>query len=213
MNVYLLIAVGSAALAVGAGIWDGYRLRTNARYSPLVLWITAGGPVVSLVLFLLVGGLGLKLPVTLGLLALGTTIGVLVAQRARLSVVVPCEDEPGGDPAEPCADEADATAGPKGGGPKGGRSKEPQVRLVGASWMPVPAAFAVAALQVAVALELVTWEILALAALEAAAAFGVASAAVLVRRRSRFGRGLDGSDREAVEASSGTSGEAAAAQG
>jgi lysylphosphatidylglycerol synthetase-like protein (DUF2156 family) len=207
MNLYLLVAIAAAALAVAAGIWDGYRLRRKARYSPLVLAISAGGPVISLLLFLLVGGLELKLSMTFGLLATGAALGALVAGLARISVVVPCEDEDLDKALEPCSEDAETEDGQADGQPK-----VPQLRLVGASWMPVPAALAVAALQVASALEALTWEVLALAALEAAAAFGVASAAVLVRRRSRFERGTDGPD-EAVEASSGAPGEAAAAQG
>jgi hypothetical protein len=211
MNIYLLVAVGSAVLAVAAGIWDGYRLRTNARFSSLVIAITAGGPVVSLLLFLLVGGVSLKLPVTLGLLAVGASVGVLVAQRAKLSVVVPCTDGAGEEPVEPCDETTDARA--EAGADKAVGPRETQVRLVGASWMPLPAAFAVAALQVASALESVTGEILALAALEAAVAFGVVSAVVLVRRRSGYWQGISGSDGEVVESAADASGEAAAAQG
>jgi hypothetical protein len=213
MNFYLLIAVGSAALAVAAGIWDGYRLRTNARYSPLVLGISAGGPVISLVLFLLVGGLSLKLPVTVGLLAVGAFVGILVAQRAKLSIVAPREDKSGEDGSEPCAETADAAADATDGEDEEAQPRVPQVRLVGASWMPVPAALAVAALQVSSALGSVTWEILALAALEAAVAFGVASAAVLIRRRSRFGQMLDGIEEEAVERAAGATGGVVSAQG
>jgi hypothetical protein len=63
-----------------------------------------------------------------------------------------------------------------------------QIRMVGASWLPLPAALAVAAVQVSGAAGLFAGQILSLAALEAAVAFGVASAAGLVYRRSTFGR-------------------------
>jgi hypothetical protein len=184
--IYVILAIGSAALAVAAGIWDGYRLRHEARYSPLVMGITAGGPVISLLLFLMVGGLELKLPITLGLLAVGAATGAWIARLSRLTTVVPCEDEEPGDAAEPCL-EGDV-AGAEPADKPAAAPRLPQVRLVGASWLPLPAAFAVAALQVATAFESAAWEVLALAALEAAVAFGVASAVVLIRRRSNFGR-------------------------
>jgi len=63
-----------------------------------------------------------------------------------------------------------------------------QVRLVGASWLPLPAALCVAALQVSAAAGSLTAEVLSLAALEAAVVFGVASAVVISWRRSALGR-------------------------
>ena len=184
MNLYIVVAIGAAALAVAAGFWDGYRLRKEARYSPLVMTISAAGPVISLVLFVMVGGLELKVAVTVGLLALGAVTGAVVALLSRLYVVDDCRDEENHElGAEEAKVEAEAeTAGLKV--PAG--SEIPPIRLVGASWLPLPAAFAVAVLQIASAVESVVWEALALAALEAAVAFGVVSALVLIRRRSRF---------------------------
>lgn len=87
MNVYQAIAVISAALAVVAGAWDAFRLRRNHRYSAVGLAIAAGGPIVSLIVYLLVTNLALKQIVTIGLLALGVVAGVFVARRAALSEV------------------------------------------------------------------------------------------------------------------------------
>ena len=60
--------------------------------------------------------------------------------------------------------------------------------MIGASWLPLPAALSVGALQISGAAGLFAGQILSLAALEAAVAFGVASAVMLVYRRSTFGR-------------------------
>ena len=68
-----------------------------------------------------------------------------------------------------------------------------QIRMVGASWLPLPAALAVAALQVSGAAGMLAGQIFSLAALEAAVAFGVSSAVVLVYRRSTFGKSGQGS--------------------
>ena len=87
MNVYQLIAVVSAGLAVAAGAWDAHRLRRNHRYSAAGLAISAGGPALSLIIYLLVTNLALKQIVTIGLLAAGGAAGVFVAGRATLSEV------------------------------------------------------------------------------------------------------------------------------
>ena len=87
MNIYQAIAVASAALAVAAGAWDAYRLRRNHQYSGVGLAISAGGPVVSLAVYLLVTNLALKQIVTLALFALGAAVGLYVARRATLSEV------------------------------------------------------------------------------------------------------------------------------
>lgn len=60
--------------------------------------------------------------------------------------------------------------------------------MVGASWLPLPAALSVAALQFSGAIGSLAGQVFSLAALEAAVAFGVASAAMLVYRRSTFGQ-------------------------
>jgi hypothetical protein len=62
-----------------------------------------------------------------------------------------------------------------------------QIRMVGASWLPLPAALSVAALQISGAAGSLADQILSLAALEAAVAFGVVSAVTLIYRRSTFG--------------------------
>lgn len=184
MNVYIVVAIAAAALAVGAGFWDGFRLRREARYSPLVLAISAAGPVVSLVLFVIVGGLELKPAITVGLLVTGAVIGGAIALVARLYVVEECEDD---ETRELAAEEARVDAEAKETGQTlPADLKPPPVKLVGASWLPLPAALAVAVLQVASALESVLWEALSLAALEAAVAFGVVSTVILIRRRSRL---------------------------
>ncbi|MGA2513465.1 MAG: hypothetical protein ABSG37_07585 [Candidatus Limnocylindrales bacterium] len=153
MNIYQAIALVSAALAVAAGSWDAYRLRHEQRYSRPVMVITAGGPILSLWLYLTVTGLSLKQPVSIALFAVGAIAGAFVANRAKLSEV----------------------------GSSG------QVRIVGASWLALPAALAVAALQGSGALGSLAGQVLSLAALEAAVAFGVASAGMLVYRRSTVG--------------------------
>jgi hypothetical protein len=158
MNIYQAIALISAALAVAAGGWDAYRLRREQRYSIVVMAITAGGPILSLWLYLVVTGLSLKQVVSLILFVAGGAAGLYAANRARLSEV-----EAGG-----------------------------QIRMVGASWLPLPAALSVAAVQVSGAAGLFAGQILSLAALEASVAFGVASAVLLVYRRSTFGRPAQG---------------------
>ncbi|MGD0121033.1 MAG: hypothetical protein ABSC46_00540 [Candidatus Limnocylindrales bacterium] len=65
--------------------------------------------------------------------------------------------------------------------------------MVGASWLPLPAALAVAALQISGAVGILAGQVFSLAALEAAVAFGVFTAAVLVYRRSNFGKAGQGS--------------------
>jgi hypothetical protein len=154
MNIYQAIALISAALAVAAGAWDAYRLRREQRYSVVVMAISAGGPILSLWLYLVVTGLSLKQVVSLALFVGGAAAGAYAANRAKLSEV-----EAGG-----------------------------QIRMVGASWLPLPAALSVAAVQISGAVGLFAGQILSLAALEAAVAFGVASAVMLVYRRSTFGR-------------------------
>lgn len=154
MNIYQAIALVSAALAVAAGFWDAYRLRREHRYSGVVLAITAGGPILSLWLYLTVTGLSLKPIVSIGLMAAGAAAGVYAANRARLFEV--------GD---------------------GG-----QIRMVGASWLPLPAALSVAAVQILGAVGSLAGQVFSLAALEAAVAFGLASAVMLTYRRSTFGR-------------------------
>jgi hypothetical protein len=139
---------------VAAGAWDAYRLRREQRYSMVVMAITAGGPILSLWLYLVVTGLSLKQVVSLILFVAGAAAGVYAANRAKLS-----EPDAGG-----------------------------QIRMVGASWLPLPAALSVAAVQVSGAVGLFAGQILSLAALEAAVAFGIASAVMLVYRRSTFGR-------------------------
>jgi hypothetical protein len=152
VTFFQAIAIFSAALAVLAGAWDAWRLRRDQRYSGTVMAITAGGPVVSLLLYILVTNLSLRPYVTSALVVIGAAIGLYAGRRAGLSAT----------------------------GPDG------QIRLVGASWLPLPAALCVAALQVAGAANSLTGEILSIAALEAAVAFGVASAAVLWWRRTAF---------------------------
>jgi hypothetical protein len=154
VSLFGAIAIVSAALAVLAGAWDAWRLRRDQRYSTIVMTITAGGPVLSLVLYILVTNLSLRPYVTAVLVVLGAAIGLYAGRRARLSI-----------------------AGQGG-----------NVRLAGASWLPLPAALCVAALQVAGAANSLTGEVLSLASLEAAVAFGVASAAVLAWRRGAFVR-------------------------
>lgn len=154
MNIYQAIALVSAALAVLAGSWDAYRLRTEQRYSLPVMAITAGGPILSLWLYLTITSLELKQVVSIVLFVAGGAAGVLAADRAKLSEV----------------------------GSSG------QIRMVGASWLPLPAALAVAALQVSVAIGSLAAQVLSLAVLEAAVAFGVVSAVVLMYRRSTFGK-------------------------
>jgi hypothetical protein len=154
MNIYQAIALVSAALAVAAGSWDAFRLRREQRYSIVVMAITAGGPILSLWLYLTVTGLALKQIVSIGLFAAGIGAGVYAANRAKLSEVG-----------------------------SGG-----QIRMVGASWLPLPAALSVAALQVSGAVGLLAGQVFSLAALEAAVAFGVSSAAVLAYRRATFGK-------------------------
>jgi hypothetical protein len=159
VNVYQAIALVSAALAVLAGAWDAFRLRREQRYSIVVMAITAGGPILSLWLYLTVTGLALKQVVSIALLVAGAAAGVYAAYRAQLSEV--------------------GTSG--------------QIRMVGASWLPLPAAFAVAAVQVSGAVGLLAGQVFSLAALEAAVAFGVSSAVVLVYRRANFGKVGQGS--------------------
>lgn len=154
MNIYQAIALVSAGLAVLAGSWDAYRMRHDHRYSVRVMAITAGGPVLSLWLYLVVTNLSLKQAVSIGLLAAGAVAGIYFARRVALTEV----------------------------GEKG------QIRLTGASWLPLPAALAVAAIQVSGAVPSFTAQVLALAALEATVAFGVGSAATLWYRRATFGR-------------------------
>ena len=194
MTVFVVIAVAAAALAVAAGFWDGYRLRREARYSPLVLSISAAGPVVSLLLFLLVGGLTLRPEASVGLLFAGALTGAAIALAARLYVVEECAGEGDRDVSD-LETTVKADAGADGSDPVE-TPKVPQIRLVGASWLPLPAAFAVAVLQVASAYDSTAWEVVALAALETAVAFGVVSAIVLIRRRSR----LDLLHRESINA-------------
>jgi hypothetical protein len=169
MNIYQAIALVSAALAVVAGSWDAFRLRGEQRYSLVVMAITAGGPILSLWLYLTLTGLELKQIVSIGLFAAGTAAGVYAANRAKLSEV--------------------GSAG--------------QIRMVGASWLPLPAALSVAALQVSGAVGLLAGQVFSLAALEAAVAFGVSSAAVLLYRRSTFGRTGQGTGASAPGAGAG----------
>jgi hypothetical protein len=163
------IAIVSAALAVLAGAWDAWRLRRDQRYSTVVMAISAGGPVLSLVLYVLVTNLSLRPYVTAALVVVGVAAGVWAGRRAKLSVV----------------------------GPGG------QVRLAGASWLPLPAALCVAALQVAGAANSLAGEILSLAALEAAVSFGVASAVVLAWRRAAFVRAQRQANSRAAQAAPG----------
>jgi hypothetical protein len=149
MNVYQVIAIVSATLALGAGLWDARRLRTTQRYSGLALAISAGGPILSLGLYLLVTNLALKEVVSLVLVALGAALGFYAASRATLAHA--------------------NTAG--------------EIRLVGASWLPIPAAASVAALQVYSAIGSLPGLIVALSALEISVAFGVAAALTLMYRR------------------------------
>lgn len=153
MNIYQAIALVSAGLAVLAGSWDAYRLRHEQRYSALVMVITAGGPVLSLWLYLTVTNLSLKQPVSIGLLAAGAAAGVYFARRAALTET----------------------------------GENSQIRIVGASWLPLPAALSVAAIQVSGAASSFTAQVLSLAALEVTVAFGVASAVTLLYRRSTIG--------------------------
>lgn len=153
MNVYQLIAVVSAALAVLAGAWDAYRLRRMHQYNAVGLCISVGGPIVSLVAYLLVTNLALRQVVMLGLFAFGAAAGVYVARRATLAIA----DETG------------------------------RVRMTGASWLPLPAALSVGAIQVCSAIGSLAGMVLGLAALEASVAFGVAAAATLIHRRSTVG--------------------------
>lgn len=153
MNVYQLIAVVSAALAVAAGAWDAYRLRRNHRYSAVGLAISAGGPIISLIVYLLVTNLALKQIVTVGLLVLGGAVGVYVASRATLSEV----------------------------------GESGQIRMTGVSWLPLPAALSVGAIQICSAIGSLAGMVIALAALEASVGFGVAAAVLIVYRRSSMG--------------------------
>jgi len=150
MNIYQAIAVVSAALAVVAGAWDAYRLRRNHQYSGVGLAISAGGPIVSLAVYLLVTNLALKQLASVGLLGLGAAAGVLVARRATLSEV----------------------------------GESGQIRMTGVSWLPLPAALSVGAIQVFSATGTLAGMVLALAALEVSVGFGVAAAALIVYRRS-----------------------------
>jgi hypothetical protein len=169
MNIYQAIALVSAALAVAAGSWDAFRLRREQRYSIVVMAITAGGPILSLWLYLTVTGLALKQIVSIGLFAVGIAAGVYAANRTKLSEV--------------------GFAG--------------QIRMVGASWLPLPAALSVAALQVSGAVGLLAGQVFSLAALEAAAAFGVSSAAVLGYRRATFGKAGQGTGAPSSDAPAG----------
>ena len=63
------------------------------------------------------------------------------------------------------------------------RVEDGAIRLSGAAWLPLPAALAVAAVQVCSAAETLAGMILAIAALEAAAGFGVGAALTLMLRR------------------------------
>jgi hypothetical protein len=153
MNVYQLIAVVSAALAVAAGAWDAYRLRRNHQYSAVGLAISAGGPIISLIVYLLVTNLALKQIVTVGLLVLGGAVGVYVASRATLSEV----------------------------------GESGQIRMTGVSWLPLPAALSVGAIQICSAIGSLAGMVIALAALEASVGFGVAAAVLIVYRRSSTG--------------------------
>jgi hypothetical protein len=153
MNVYQAIAVVSAGLALLAGAWDAQRLRRTQQYSAVGLLIGAGGPIISLVLYLLVTNLALKQVVSVGLIAGGGALGLYAASRASLSHT--------------------DVAG--------------EIRLVGASWLPVPAAVCVAALQICGAAGSLAGLIISLAALEAAVGFGVAAAVLLMYRRSTMG--------------------------
>ena len=153
MNIYQAIALVSAGLAVLAGSWDAYRLRHEQRYSALVMVITAGGPVLSLWLYLTVTNLSLKQPVSIGLLAAGAAAGVYFAHRTAITPV----------------------------------GESSQIRMVGASWLPLPAALSVGAIQVSGAASSFTAQVLSLATLEATVAFGVASAVTLLYRRSTIG--------------------------
>jgi len=152
MNLYQAIALCSAALAVLAGAWDARRLRRQHLYSATVMLITAGGPVLSLWLYLLATNLALKPAVSVGLFALGAVAAIAVTSRVGLSEVGSGE----------------------------------QIRLVGAAWLPLPAALSVAAVQVSSAITSLAFEVLALAALEATVAFGVASAVALIVRRTNL---------------------------
>lgn len=155
MSIYQAIAIVSAALAVLAGGWDAHRLRTTQRYSAVGLAISALGPILSLVLYLVVTQVALKLVVSLVLFALGGFVGVYVAQR-RSSLMKTSE------------------AG--------------QIRVVGASWLPLPAALSVAGLQIAGSVNLLAAMVLCLAALEMAVAFGIGAAVTLMYRRSALDR-------------------------
>ena len=95
------MAIAAAVLAVAAGSWDAYRLRRNARYSGLVMAMTAGGPVLSLLLFIIVTNIELKPAVTLVLFAVGAVAGVFLARLACLDAAEAAE-----------AAEAAAAAGP-----------------------------------------------------------------------------------------------------
>jgi hypothetical protein len=57
------------------------------------------------------------------------------------------------------------------------------IRLSGAAWLPLPAALAVAAVQICAAAETLAGMIVAIAALEAAAGFGAGAALTLMLRR------------------------------
>jgi hypothetical protein len=65
------------------------------------------------------------------------------------------------------------------------------IRLNGAAWLPLPAALAVAAVQFCAAAESLAGMILAIAALEAAAGFGVGAVLMLMLRRALV-RGTSG---------------------
>jgi hypothetical protein len=69
-----------------------------------------------------------------------------------------------------------------------GRAESGAIRLSGAAWLPLPAALAVAAVQLCIAAESLAGMIIAIAALEAGAAFGVGAALVLMLRRATVPR-------------------------
>jgi hypothetical protein len=165
MSVFQVIALVSAALAVLAALWDAFRRRRDDRYSSVVLLIAAFGPVLSLVVYLAVTGLALKQVVTIAMLAVGAILGVLVARRARLTRRAPA-------PIAPAPPGAPAPVAPR-----------QEVALAGVSWLPVPAALAVATVQLAVVADSFAAQVISLAALEAAVAFGVGAALTLIARR------------------------------
>jgi hypothetical protein len=154
MSIYQIIALGSAALAVVAAAWDTWRLRREQRFSLPVMVITAGGPILSLLLYLLITNLALKQFVTIGVVLIGLAIGVWAGRLGKLSEVRPSG----------------------------------QIRLLGASWLPLPAALAVGAIQVSVAVGSFAAQVISLAVLEGAVSFGVASAVTLALRRATMPR-------------------------